>query len=201
MKITKKQLRKLIMEHDEPEEFNHSKGKRMSQEEKIKNLIIQGQFNMAEMMGKSLKPPVDIMSIIINNRQARQAFIKEFNIINEQAIDDMLYKYGDNTANRYWNDMLRYVADDPNLSLGMNVRDMISIINMDNNMFDLAGDAEMEVHMGYQSGISNVSEGIETLISSLFIGRLIFLINSFKSQGKDPYISEMVDIILRKNKK
>ena len=147
MKITRRQLRKLIVESGDQEK---------SPSQKLAGLIIaNGSVNQAEDIALALEPPIDIFEVFASNYKAVNTVLLPH--INDQKIDNYLYQVADNSFYEmgFFNALFYVLPNFPELSFGMSVEEIKNLINNDPEIFEIYLDADMALGMTWSTAVAD----------------------------------------------
>ena len=183
MKITRRQLRKLISETSEQEE---------TPEQKLASLMQSGieGLKQAEMLADPLG--IDLFPIFVKSYAVRDAILVPF--INEKDLTDLIYSIGDNSmydAGFYptiFNVLPNYIS----LSLGMSSNNILELINNDEEE-NIYGDADMGLGMAYQRTLES-GGGIRDMLRAWIIAIWFLKLDAIKRiKGENFILSEEIE--------
>jgi len=183
MKITRRQLRKLISETNEQEE---------TPEQKLLMLMKSGMegLRQAEMLANPLG--IDLFPIFVKSHVARAAILDPF--INEEEITNLLYSIGDNSMYDagFFPTIFNVLPNYKSLSLGMTKDNIIELINNDEEE-NIYGDADMGLGMAYQRTLES-GGGIRDMLRDWIVAIWFLKLNAIRRmKGENFSFSEEVE--------
>jgi len=191
MKITKRQLRKLIKESVDDGRPIEGEGDDMYREKFI-SLITAGDLASAEMLAESLG--IDLFPMVAYNVNTVKAVLAP--LLGDRKIEDYLYAVADGSFYEaaFFPTLLQSLQSFPSLCAGMKYDETIRLINGDPENYQYYADAEMGIGMTYQSSITDGRTmkhvGKDWLIAILFLK-----LEAMHKSGRYSSISEMLSMM------
>ena len=150
MKITKRQLKNLVVETTE---------QKLTDKKKLLIMLRESMdgLRQAEMLADLLD--IDIFSIFGSDSQAVNTILGPY-VEKSNVLTDLIDSIGDNSfyEKSFFSALLTVLPTYPQFSLGMSSNDIMSLINSDSEEFYIYTDAESALGMTYQSTLESGGE-------------------------------------------
>tara|TARA_Y100000034_G_C6853873_1_gene387726 strand:+ start:312 stop:878 length:567 start_codon:yes stop_codon:yes gene_type:complete len=183
MKITRKQLRKLIRETNRQES---------TPEDKLMMLMKSGMEGLRQSEDLAKQLGIDLFPIFVKFYLVRDAILTPF--INEKDLTDLIYRVGDNSLYDagFFPTLIDVFPNFKSLSLGMSSNNILELINNDEEE-NIYGDADMGLGMAYQRTLES-GGGIRAMLKDWIIAIWFLKLDSIKRmKGENFILSEEIE--------
>jgi len=188
MKITRKQLRRLILEANEQE---------ITPEQKLSSLMKTGIEGLRQ--AEELADPlgIDLFPILGTSYEVVNAILGPY--VDESELTKFLDKISDNSMYDagFYPTMLKFLPDYKSFSLGKTEEQIISLINNETEEYYVFIDADMGLGMRYQSMFTSGGDLIGPMKDWIIAMWFLMLQDIKRDKGEDFSISGSLELMFR----